>query len=163
MSIRRIEVWALAAWCSLLVSCVSKVDLCTLVTAQEVHALDSTVTSCKTEERAPLKNKPNARAKFGVWKNANGNDVFAVANDVAPKQALVEHLRLLVGTSTRVQQVSDVGFDAAVAFDSDHMVLFEAHDRTFLIQALAPQVADETSRDFAVVKGLVDKALARMH
>jgi len=157
------ELWSLAACSALLAGCVSKVDLCTLVTAQEVQALNATVTSCKTEERAPLRNNPNARAKFGVWKDANGADVFAVANDVAPKQALVEHLRLLVGAGTRVQLVSDVGSDAAVAFDGDRMVLFEAHDRTYLIQALAPQVADETSRDFAVVKGLVAKALARMH
>lgn len=163
MNIRRIGVRSLVACCGLLASCVSKVDLCTLVTAQEVMALNSTTATCTTEDRAPLKNDPSARAKFGIWKDANGTDGFAVANDVAPKQALVRHLRRLVGTAARVEHVPGVGSDAAVAFDSDHMILFEAHDGTFLVQVLAPQVADQASRDFAVAIDLVGKALGRMH
>ena len=111
----------------------------------------------------PLKNDPGARAKFGVWKDANGADVFAVTNDVASKQALDRHLRGLVGTAARVEHVPGVGSDAAVAFDSDRVILFEAHDGTFLVQIFAPQVTDQTSRDFAVVKGLADKALRKMH
>jgi len=163
MNIRLVGARSLAACCCLLASCVSKVDLCTLVTAREVQELNPTTTSCETEERAPLKNDPGARAMFGVWRDASGADVFAVANDVAPKQALDRHLRRLVGTAARVEHVPGVGSDAAVAFDSDRMILFEAHDGTYLVQIFAPQVADQTSREFAVVKGLADKALGRMH
>jgi hypothetical protein len=163
------QLFVFFATLSLLACSAKEVDLCTLLTLQEVQELRPSAVSGVLEKRHP--NTPNPmmnkkEVKHCVWNDAEGNNVLLLAAGLATKNPLVDINEFIYGDTVRIEPISGVGLSAVAVFSLDdensNLVKFNTQGKIFSIELYSSFVGDENSKSFNVIKGLAKSALDRL-
>jgi len=163
------QLFVFIASLSLFACSAKEVDLCTLLTLQEVQKVSPRAVSGTQEKLHP--NTPNSmvnekEVKYCVWNDAEGNNVLMLAAGFATKNSLVDINEFIYGKTVRIEPISRVGLSAVAVFslesDGSNLVKFNTQGKIFSIELYSSFVGDENSKSFNVIKGLATSALDRL-